>query len=67
VKILWRVGYYLFIIPMGFFSRLLGRDRLGLAFDRNKASYRKARKPSSEGEGTPDSEENCPDTMYPMW
>lgn len=35
--------YFFVVAPLGFVARLLGRDRLGLVFDRSAASYRENR------------------------
>ena len=67
VKILWRIPYYLIIVPAGFVSKIFNRDRLDLTFDKNRASYRNIAKSPDNKDEDPESEDTCPDTMYPMW
>jgi hypothetical protein len=67
VKLLWRLSYYLVIVPAGFVSKIFKRDKLKLNFDGVKASYREKSNSCGNQDGTPDAEESCPDTMYPMW
>jgi len=42
--VLLGILYFFVVAPLGFAARLLGRDRLGLFFDRTAATYREDRR-----------------------